>query len=83
MATAGGDTTELVAFTGNRTLQAGAPLLFNFSLMATPVKGAYLHSETGKREHYEQFRHYHIPYGQWVPNTPAEVRNRSFLHVLY
>jgi hypothetical protein len=78
MATAGGDTTELVAFTGNRTLQAGAPLLFNFSLMATPVKGAYLHSETGKREHYEQFRHYHIPYGQWVPNTPAEVRKLSF-----
>ena len=72
VSTAGGDT-ALIAFSGNRTLTAGEPLLFNFSLMATPVKGAYLHSETGKREHYKQFRHYHIPYGQWDPNMPTAL----------
>ena len=48
-------------------------MLFNFSLMATPTKGAFLTSEVAKREHYEQFRHYHIPYGQWVPNTPTDL----------
>ena len=71
------DTVALVAYAGKRTLEAGeaSALLFNFSLIATPTKGAYLHTETAKREHYRQFRHYHIPYGDWEPNTPAELHS--------
>jgi hypothetical protein len=66
-------TVQLVAYTGKQQLQAGASLLYNFSLVATPTKGDYLKTETAKREHYTQFRHFHIPYGQWQPNSPADL----------
>ena len=60
---AASDTVQLVAYTGKMTLQPSQPpLLYNFSLMATPTKGGYLHTLKAKREHYHQFRHYHIPY---------------------
>lgn len=66
-------TVSMMGYTGRRAIRAGEPLLFNFSITPTPVKGAYLTSLEGKEEHYHQFRHYHIPYGQWEPNTPASL----------
>ena len=63
----------MTGYTGKRPMRAGQTLLFNFSITPTPVKGAYLTSLKGKEEHYHQFRHYHIPYGQWVPDTPASL----------
>jgi hypothetical protein len=66
-------TVSMTGYTGKRPMRAGQTLLFNFSITPTPVKGAYLTSLKGKEEHYHQFRHYHIPYGQWVPDTPASL----------
>ena len=64
------------AFTGPVRPQT-LPLLFNFSLVATPTKGDYTHSQEGKREHYQESRHYHVPYGQWVPPDPCNIFNTS------
>lgn len=66
-------TVSMTGYTGKRSILAGETLLFNFSIMPTPTKGAYLTSLKAKEEHYHQFRHYHIPYGQWVPDTPASL----------
>ena len=55
---AGGDTVQLVAYAGKRSLVAGGALLFNFSAMATPTKGNYLHTETAKREHVSSQRRF-------------------------
>ena len=64
-------------FTGPVRPQQTLPLLFNFSLVATPTKGDYTHSQEGKREHYQLSRHYHVPYGQWVPPDPCNIFNTS------
>ena len=67
------DRIALVAYTGKMALKSGEARLFNVSMMATPTKGGYLHTETAKREHYHQFRHYHIPYGHWQPPDPEDL----------
>lgn len=58
----------ITAYTGLRTTRAdrsnsgSSAMLFNFSLLATPVKGDYTSTATSKREHYVESRHYHIKY---------------------
>jgi len=64
---------EFEAFSGARSLAPGASVTFNFSLLATPVKGDYQHTDEGKREHYVESRHYHVPYGQWDPINTTEA----------
>lgn len=66
------ESVSISAFTGPTRLQT-LPLVFNFSLVATPTKGDYTHSEEGKREHYHRSRHYHVPYGRWVPPDPCNI----------
>jgi hypothetical protein len=66
----------LSAFTGPVRSQT-LPLQFNFSLVATPTKGDYTHSQEGKREHYQLSRHYHVPYGKWIPPDPCNIFNTS------
>lgn len=66
----------VTAFTGPVRAQ-DMPLVFNFSLVATPTKGDYTHSYEGKREHYQRSRHYHVPYGKWDPPDPCNVFNTS------
>jgi hypothetical protein len=41
---------------------SGTVTSFNFSLAVTPVKGDWVHTPEGRREHYHT-RHYHVPYG--------------------
>jgi hypothetical protein len=67
-----GSIVQLIAAAGNRTLSAGS-LLFNFSMVPTPTKGAYTTTTKAKHEHYTLWRHFHIPYGQWEPETPAAL----------
>lgn len=64
---------EFEAFSGARSLAPGASVTFNFSLLATPVKGDYQHTDEGKREHYVESRHYHVPYGEWDPINTTEA----------
>mmetsp|Transcript_7851 Transcript_7851/g.27432 ORF Transcript_7851/g.27432 Transcript_7851/m.27432 type:complete len:667 (-) Transcript_7851:588-2588(-) len=54
-------------------LGADGSLAFNFSMLPTPVKGAYTSTRAAKREHYAEARHYHVPYGQWDPPAPVSV----------
>jgi hypothetical protein len=62
------------ASTGSQTITQGETMLFNFSLLATPVKGDYTSSPAGKAEHYTASRHYHVPYGHWVPPTIESLK---------
>ena len=48
-------TVSLRGYTGKRSVLKGEPLLFNFSITPTPVKGAYLTSLKAKAEHYHQY----------------------------
>eukprot|EP00937_MAST-01D_sp_MAST-1D-sp2_P000025 g25.t1 len=58
-----------------------AGVTFNFSLMATPVKGDWQHTAQGRHEHYVDARHYHVPYGQWEPPDPAALRAEMGINV--
>lgn len=65
-------TVTMEAFSGPRNISDG-PIVYNFSLSITPVKGDYLHTAEGKVEHYHT-RHFHVPYGQWDPPDPATLQ---------
>ena len=62
------------AYGGPRTIASGQQLVFNFSIAVTPVKGDYVHTAEGKTEHYQDTRHYHVPYGQWDPPTAPALQ---------
>jgi len=53
---------------------SGDGLRFNFTLMATPTKGDWTHTAEGKRGHYLYSRHYHVPYGDWNPTLPCDLK---------
>jgi hypothetical protein len=57
---------------------SGDGLRFNFTLMATPTKGDWTHTAEGKRGHYLYSRHYHVPYGDWNPTLPCDLK-KTFL----
>ena len=68
---------RVVAFSGPLRIQE-SPLIFNFSLIASPTKGDYIHTVEGKREHYKWTRHFHVPYGQWEPPPdPCNIFNTT------
>ena len=47
---------NIVSVAANTGPTAATPLVFNFSILATPVKGDYTHTAAGRREHYEKTR---------------------------
>lgn len=67
-----GEPATIEAFTGRAVPRR---MLFNFSLTATPVKGAYTSTVKGKYEHYVETRHFHVPYGVWSPPSASELQS--------
>ena len=65
-------TMAAVSALGPQALQSG-PLVYNWTVMATPVKGDYQHTAEGKEEHYNGARHFHVPYGEWSPPLPQDL----------
>ena len=63
----------------NENTDASGAMLFNFSLLATPVKGDYTTTAASKREHYVESRHYHIQYGVWEPPTVKMLQVRIYI----
>ena len=65
---------NVAAYGGARMLNPGDDLIFNFSLLATPVKGDYTTTAVAKYEHYVKTRHFHVPYGEWDPPAPSDLK---------
>lgn len=66
-------TVTLEAYTGPYQIQSR--IVYNFSISVTPVKGDYVHTAEGKKEHY-RIRHFHVPYGQWDPPDPSTLKKQ-------
>ena len=78
-----GESVQILATSGSSLdLKKSAPLVFNFTFHVTPVKGDYTYSSEGRYEHYVSTRHFHIPYGQWIPQQPCiDLKVNSKLNI--